>query len=426
MLPASIVWLKALPLNAGGKIDRRALPTVAEPGAPSAGVRVAPRDMFEQVLVGIWERLLDVDGIGVFDHFFDLGGHSLLAARLMDEIERETGLTAPLAAFFAEDTIAGLARLLRECPTDLAVPVVTINGGGTRPPLVFLHGDLSGGGFYSRSLAHALGSDQPMLVVQPHTLDDSAIPDTVEGMAADRIRALRAIRRAVRMLRGYGTVRRRLRDGAATDRGGRRCDRVAIQARAPRALAGRQLRGEVRLFDRGDIAPSRSMTGRARLNSLDLQAMDRTRAARTTGRLARPFARAGTCARPRLVRLRQGGIHEFRRAEALVNRLRRALEQVIVADGERRRHAVRPGAEWPSSGTAPEERTPHAIARASARLSCYGERAWIYEMSIQVACLVAPVISTRRRQRLQTGLRAIKRRQPSRLTSRDRSAILER
>ncbi len=194
MLPASIVWLKSLPLDANGKIDRRALPTVSEPDASPAAVRVAPRDMFEQLLVGICERLLGVDGIGVFDHFFELGGHSLLAAQFLDEVERETGLTAPLSALFMEDTIAGLARLLREHPTDLDAPIVTINNTGDRPPLVFLHGDLHGGGFYSRSLAHALGSDQPVLVVKPHTFDDSAIPDTIEAMAADRLRALRAIR----------------------------------------------------------------------------------------------------------------------------------------------------------------------------------------------------------------------------------------
>jgi len=37
--------------------------------------------MFEQVLVRIWEKLLDLREVGVFDHFFEIGGHSLLAAR---------------------------------------------------------------------------------------------------------------------------------------------------------------------------------------------------------------------------------------------------------------------------------------------------------------------------------------------------------
>jgi amino acid adenylation domain-containing protein len=194
MLPASIVWLSALPLNASGKIDRRALPLVAEIGAQLPGTRVAPRDMLEHVLVRIWESLLNIGGIGVFDRFFEIGGNSLLAARLVDEIERETGIAAPLAALFEDDTIAGLGRVLREGHAELGVPTVTINDGGTLPPFVFLHGDLSGGGFYSRSLAHALGPDQPVVVVHPHGLDALPIPESIEAMAADRIRSLRALR----------------------------------------------------------------------------------------------------------------------------------------------------------------------------------------------------------------------------------------
>ena len=255
MLPASIVWLKSLPLNASGKIDRRALPAAGELRAPAPGVRAAPHDLLEQALVGIWERLLEVHGIGVFDHFFELGGHSLLAARLLDEIECETGLTAPLAALFAEDTIAGLARLLRECPADLAAPIVTINDGGVRPPLVFLHGALRGGGFYSRSLAHALGSDQPVLVVPPHTLDDSAIPDTIEAMAADRIRALRAVRpRGPYCFGGYCNgafvafemARQLIEEGDEVP------IVVAIQARAPHGATAEATPGDRYVtFDRG-------------------------------------------------------------------------------------------------------------------------------------------------------------------------------
>jgi amino acid adenylation domain-containing protein len=194
MLPASVVWVKALPLNASGKVDRHALPAVPATASAAPGPRVAPRDMLEQVLCGIWERVLGTSGIGVLDHFFEIGGHSLLAAELFDEIERETGVAVPLAALFADDTIAGLARALRESPAELAAPIVAVNADGSRPPLVFLHGDLSGGGFYCRALARALGPEQPVLVVAPHGLDNAPIPETIEAMAADRIRALRAVR----------------------------------------------------------------------------------------------------------------------------------------------------------------------------------------------------------------------------------------
>jgi amino acid adenylation domain-containing protein len=192
MLPASVVWLKSMPLNANGKINRAALPALGE-GGSRVGTPTAPRDIFEHALVGIWERVLNVTPIGVFDHFFDIGGHSLLAARLCDEIERETGLEAPLSALFEDDTVAGLARVLLERPRSLDAPLIALNLEGTLTPLVFLHGDLRGGGFYCRSLSRALGTDQPMVLVQPHGVGMSIIPDTIEAMALDRIRRLREL-----------------------------------------------------------------------------------------------------------------------------------------------------------------------------------------------------------------------------------------
>ncbi|MBK6394565.1 MAG: AMP-binding protein [Betaproteobacteria bacterium] len=194
MLPAATVWLPALPLNANGKVDPLALPEPGDTARPAAGVAVPPRDMFEGVLVRIWEDLLGITGIGVFDHFFEIGGHSLLAARLVDTIERETGLAVPLTALFADDTIDGLARALRDGAPDANAPIVAINAQGTRPPFVFLHGDFQAGGFYSRALARALGPDQPTLIVHPHGLVGDAIPESIEAMAADRLRALQAIR----------------------------------------------------------------------------------------------------------------------------------------------------------------------------------------------------------------------------------------
>jgi thioesterase domain-containing protein len=43
-------------------------------------------------------------------------------------------------------------------------------------------------------LARPLGPARPRLVVQPHGFAGTAIPDSIEAMAADRIRALRALR----------------------------------------------------------------------------------------------------------------------------------------------------------------------------------------------------------------------------------------
>jgi amino acid adenylation domain-containing protein len=190
MIPAAIVMLPALPLTGNGKVDRAALPDPDVLAARRTGKQAAPWDPLEHLIAHVWEGLLGVRDIGVHDDFFDLGGHSLLAAQMMDEIARETGVSVPLTALFTDATIAHLASVLRGGAAS-AAPVVALRAEGTRPPLFFLHGDFSGGGFYCRGLARELGEDQPFYAVHPHGLNDSSVPDSIEAMAEDLVAAIR-------------------------------------------------------------------------------------------------------------------------------------------------------------------------------------------------------------------------------------------
>jgi amino acid adenylation domain-containing protein len=194
MLPAAVVWLPSLPLTPAGKVDMRALPEPGDTVRPVGGATVPPRDMLEGLLANLWEVLLGRRGIGVHDRFFEIGGHSLLAARLVDAIERELGLALPLTALFEDDTIDALARRLRDRAPPTGAPVVVVHEPGPRVPFVFLHGDFQTGGFYSGALARALGREQPTLIVHPHGLDGGPVPETIEAMATDRLRAVRAVR----------------------------------------------------------------------------------------------------------------------------------------------------------------------------------------------------------------------------------------
>ncbi|WP_400193664.1 amino acid adenylation domain-containing protein [Hymenobacter sp. B81] len=111
MVPAAWVELDVLPLTPNGKVDKKALPE------PQLNVwrqqpYVAPRTETEQTLAGIWQRLLEVEQVGVHDDFFALGGHSLLAARLMVAIEKQTGTRLPLRTVLANPTVEQLARQL--------------------------------------------------------------------------------------------------------------------------------------------------------------------------------------------------------------------------------------------------------------------------------------------------------------------------
>ncbi|WP_437327214.1 amino acid adenylation domain-containing protein [Sorangium sp. So ce381] len=116
MVPATFVKLDALPLNASGKVDRRALPAPERP-APSAAPRAAaPASDIEAVLSEIWRKVLDLDRVGLDDRFFELGGHSLLLVQVRAAIQARLGRDVPIVELLQYPTIRSLAAHLRAAP----------------------------------------------------------------------------------------------------------------------------------------------------------------------------------------------------------------------------------------------------------------------------------------------------------------------
>jgi amino acid adenylation domain-containing protein len=194
MIPAAFVLLDALPLNANGKVDRAALPPPDDRAAAAARTFAPPRDELEQRLVGIWERVLDVRPVGIHDNFFELGGHSLAGVRLFAGIEQEFGRTLPLASLFAGPTIAELAqRLQPRAPVPVAGSLVTLQAGGTRTPLFFVHGAGAGNLWMYANLVPHLGSDQPVYAFESRPGGEDGEPTRIEDMAARYVREMRAV-----------------------------------------------------------------------------------------------------------------------------------------------------------------------------------------------------------------------------------------
>ncbi|NER82533.1 MAG: hypothetical protein F6K42_23835 [Leptolyngbya sp. SIO1D8] len=114
MRPSHFIVLDALPLLPNGKVDRRRLPEadVVRPELETAFV--PPRNLTEELLVGIWSTVLGLNQIGVYDNFFDLGGHSLLAMRLISQVRNTFQVELSLRSLFELPTVAGLSDRIEE------------------------------------------------------------------------------------------------------------------------------------------------------------------------------------------------------------------------------------------------------------------------------------------------------------------------
>ncbi|MFC0215031.1 amino acid adenylation domain-containing protein [Paenibacillus chartarius] len=110
MIPAHFVRMKAMPVTANGKLDRKALP---EPdGSIGSGAEyVAPRNELEAKLAGIWQEVLQRE-VGVKDHFIELGGHSIKATMLISRIHKHLHVSLPIRAVFQHPTVEEMALLI--------------------------------------------------------------------------------------------------------------------------------------------------------------------------------------------------------------------------------------------------------------------------------------------------------------------------
>jgi acyl transferase domain-containing protein len=67
------------------------------------------RSDLDAVLVGMWEDVLGISGIGILDNFFDLGGHSLLATQVLTRINDLFQVNLPLRIMFDRSTVSELS-----------------------------------------------------------------------------------------------------------------------------------------------------------------------------------------------------------------------------------------------------------------------------------------------------------------------------
>ncbi len=138
MVPGAFVMLMQWPLNANGKIDRKALP--APDRLQTQGQYVAPSSDLEKTMVCIWAELLKLDAkaIGIDANFFEIGGHSLLAMRLIAQIRATAEREVAVKAIFDHPTVRRLCAFLDGAANGpVRAPVVAVERTGDTAPMSF-------------------------------------------------------------------------------------------------------------------------------------------------------------------------------------------------------------------------------------------------------------------------------------------------
>jgi aspartate racemase len=191
MLPNQFIHIERIPINANGKVDRKALPS---PRLVRSTGPIRPLTRLEVQLMAIWEQVLDVTGVGVDESFFDLGGNSLMAVRMFSQLRRAVGRELPISALFAAPTIGRLAALVEADGWAAATKsLVAVQPMGTKRPLFLVPG-VGGNVLIFARLANLLGRDQPLYGLQSRGLDGEESPlMTIEEIAKAYVQEIRRV-----------------------------------------------------------------------------------------------------------------------------------------------------------------------------------------------------------------------------------------
>ncbi len=139
MVPSQFINVAVMPLNANGKIDYNALPDPESMRPNLEQDYMPPRDELEKKLALIWQEVLKIPTIGIWDNFFEVGGDSLLAMQILNRLRATLHLDIPYTAIYEKHTIAELAQFIHQekGSTSKILPPLCAYGPREKYPLTF-------------------------------------------------------------------------------------------------------------------------------------------------------------------------------------------------------------------------------------------------------------------------------------------------
>lgn len=130
MLPSHIVQVDNIPLNASGKVDKKALLAIELTEIVTKMPYVAPKNEIESKLINLCEEILNLEQISIKDNFYDIGGNSIKLMRLLFKL-KINGYSITPENLLSANTMEEIAKQLKTntvtslkeenkyvCPTD--------------------------------------------------------------------------------------------------------------------------------------------------------------------------------------------------------------------------------------------------------------------------------------------------------------------
>lgn len=122
MVPAAYVQIEKIPLTHGGKINRSSLPVPQGFNRYNAEY-VPPSDEFEEKLLQIWSKILNIERIGMDDNIFDLGVDSLAIISFISNVSKEFNVDIELSGVYNSNNMHDLKKYILDSGKSYYKPI---------------------------------------------------------------------------------------------------------------------------------------------------------------------------------------------------------------------------------------------------------------------------------------------------------------
>lgn len=109
MIPLYFTRMAEIPMTKNGKVDKAGLPL---PEIQESEGPVVPTNPVEEQIYLIFQEVLGIERISIYDSFFELGGHSIKAMKLASLLQQRFEVSIALRDILEHETISALGQLI--------------------------------------------------------------------------------------------------------------------------------------------------------------------------------------------------------------------------------------------------------------------------------------------------------------------------